>query len=352
MDEPADTVCPRCGEHVDQHRFCEECGHDLWLRRSGTSDAVAPAGPCPGCGTDAESDEGYCPSCGLRAPDGTDHVETDLGALAGVSDRGRVHARNEDAMAIGRLAAPCPHAALAAVVCDGVSTVHSPELASRTGADAALTVLLGVPGPDESAEQRVRDAVAAAAAAVDRLPGAGGRDAPSCTLVCALVRWPAGDHPEITVGWVGDSRAYWLAGPDAPEPAGPLSTDHSWAVEMVAMGALDVAAALADPRAHAITRWLGEGCSAAPDVVTVRPTGPGALLLCSDGLWNYRPTGAELAELTLPEIERSGPAAAAAALTATALDAGGHDNITVVVVPLDAPAGPPAAPHTEPRSPS
>ncbi len=241
---------------------------------------------------------------------------------------------------------------MAAVVCDGVSTVHSPELASRTAADAALAVLLGPPGEGDDAQQRVRDAVGAAASAVGRLAGARDRDAPSCTLVCALVRHPDGDLPEITVGWVGDSRAYWLAGPDTVDASAPLTSDHSWAVEMVAIGALDVAAARADPRAHAITRWIGEGGSRVPDVVTVRPAGPGALLLCSDGLWNYLPAGDELAELALPEIERAGPVGAATALTTVALEAGGHDNITVVVVPLGTAAGSSVAPHPEPRSPS
>jgi PPM family protein phosphatase len=352
-DRPTvDAVCPHCKEPVDAYRFCEECGNDLWLRRRSTSDALtAPCG-CPGCGAAPDAEGAYCPSCGLRSADGTESVEIDLGALAGVSDRGHLHPRNEDAMAIGLLAAPAPRADVAAVVCDGVSTVHSPELASRTAADAALAVLLGPPGDGDDAEQRVRDAVGAAASAVGRLPGARDRDAPSCTLVCALVRHADGDLPEITVGWVGDSRAYWLAGPDTVDASAPLTTDHSWAVEMVALGALDAATALADPRAHAITRWIGEGGSRVPDVATVRPAGHGALLLCSDGLWNYLPAGDELAELALPEIERAGPVGAATALTTVALEAGGHDNITVVVVPLGTAAGSSVAPHTEPRSPS
>src|ERR687897_52209 len=47
------ATCSRCGEPVDGHRFCEDCGHDLWLRRSGA--AVAPAGPCPACGTNGHN---------------------------------------------------------------------------------------------------------------------------------------------------------------------------------------------------------------------------------------------------------------------------------------------------------
>ncbi|MFC5234332.1 PP2C family protein-serine/threonine phosphatase [Pseudonocardia zijingensis] len=305
----------------------------MWLRRGGA--ARAPGGPCPGCGTPGDnghggvdrSGEAYCETCGLRRSDGTEHVEADLGAIAGVSDRGLSHARNEDAMALGLLAAPGAAPVLAAVVCDGVSSVDSPELASRAGADAALERLLHPAAPT------MRDAVAAAATAVEALEEVSVRNPPSCTLVAAIVRPDDG----ITVGWVGDSRAYWLAAPDAVEPARLLTVDHSWAVEMVAAGAMDAATALADPRAHAITRWLGAGGEPRPDVVTLHPACPGLLLICSDGLWNYLPGAVDLAEVALPELARGGPAAVARALTAIALDAGGRDNITVVAVPIGLP---------------
>jgi PPM family protein phosphatase len=330
-------ACPRCGEPVDDHRFCEDCGHDLWLRRGGV--AIPPTGPCPACGADVARSAGgvgatgevYCGACGLRRPDGTDRVETDLGLIGGVSDRGLSHARNEDAMAVGVLAAPARSSLIAAAVCDGVSTVDFPELAARAGADAALARLLHPGGPD------MKEAVAEAQAAVERVDDvvAGGdlQNAPSCTLVAAVVR-PAEAGAEVTVGWVGDSRAYWLAPADAAEPARLLTVDHSWAVEMVTTGAIDMAAAMADPRAHAITRWLGSGEDPEPGVVTLRPAGPGLLLLCTDGLWNYQPDAAELTGLALPALARGGPLAVARALTAVALDAGGRDNITVVAVPV------------------
>src|ERR687895_914784 len=243
-------ACPRCGEPADGHRFCEECGHDLWLRRGGA--AVAPAGPCPACGANGRNGfgrdgvdaggEAYCGTCGLRRPDGTDRVEADLGQVAGVSDRGLSHVRNEDAMAVGLLApppdAPNSRGLVAAAVCDGVSSVDFPELASRAGADAALARLLHPQGPD------MWEAVAEAADAVAAVDAGDVRTPPSCTLVAAAVRPDApGSGTEITVGWVGDSRAYWLAAPDAAEPASLLTVDHSWAVEMVSAGVLDMDAA-------------------------------------------------------------------------------------------------------------
>jgi serine/threonine protein phosphatase PrpC len=257
----------------------------------------------------------------MGEPEGTDRIETDLEVVAGVTDRGHVHERNEDAMALGRW----PDGTVAAVVCDGVSTSLTPQQASRLAADAALDVLLTSSAP---APERVDAAVLAAASAVATLGRAGDPHAPSCTLVCALAR-----PSEITVGWVGDSRAYWLAPPDAADPARPVTVDHSWAAQMVAAGVLDEAAAMRDPRAHAITRWLGAGGTTQVEITTLHPAGPGALLLCTDGLWNYRSDAADLAAVTLPELADGGAIAAAKALTALALDAGGRDNITVVVIP-------------------
>lgn len=251
----------------------------------------------------------------------TDRVETDLEVVAGVTDRGHVHEHNEDAMALGRL----PDGTVAAVVCDGVSTSLAPQQASRVAADTALDVLLTSTAP---VPERVEAAVQAAASAVAVLGRAGDPHAPSCTLVCALVR-----PGEIAVGWVGDSRAYWLAPPDAAEPARLVTTDHSWAVQLVAAGVLDEAAAMRDPRAHAITRWLGAGGTAEAEVATLRPTGGGALLLCSDGLWKYLPGATDLAAVALPASADGGPIAAAEALTTLALGAGGRDNVTVVVIP-------------------
>jgi PPM family protein phosphatase len=329
---PAATLsCPNCAEPIDLNsRYCEACGTDLVVRR-GTSTAAPPPGtrPCPGCGTPEHPDDGgYCRDCGLRRPDHTDRVDIDLGDLAGVSDKGRVRTRNEDAFALGRRL----RVARAAVVCDGVSTSLTPELAARAASDAALEVLLGVRG---DATSRTREAMTAAAKAVRKL---GERsNGPSCTLVSGLVQPAADGGTEITVGWIGDSRAYWLGLPGSPEPAALLTTDHSWAAEMIAVG-MDPATAAADRRAHAITRWLGPDSEVGGDVLTLRPRGPGALLLCSDGLWNHVPDPAELTAIAL-SAARSGPPetapmSAATALTAAALEAGGRDNITIVIIPV------------------
>ena len=282
----------------------------------------------------------YCPQCGLRYRGGSDRVEVDLGALAGVSDRGLAHAHNEDAMALGRYACASTDGRIAAVVCDGVSSSRTPERAAQAAAEAALDVLLDAEST-ESSERRVRDAVGSAARAVAARSIGEGSEDPSCTIVAVLVDATDEAHPGVTVGWIGDSRAYWLAAPGTAEPSRRLTDDHSWAAEMREPGDVDDAALLDDPHAHVLTRWLGPGGAAEPDVALFDPAGPGMVLLCTDGLWNYLPAAADLAETALAVTNGDGgdgdgdlALRRAAALTAVALEAGGRDNITVALIPI------------------
>ena len=150
-----------------------------------------------------------------------------------------------------------------------------------------------------------------------------------------------------TVCWLGDSRAYWLGA--AGSGAQQLTRDDSLAEELVAAGLLDAADALASPQAHVVTRWIGADLATEPaHVVQFEPPGTGVLLLCSDGLWNYVPDAADLAARALP-VALTDPLAAAAGLVAFALGAGGHDNVTAVLVPFP-PGRPYAAPHPPERT--
>jgi len=80
-------------------------------------------------------------------------------------------------------------------------------------------------------------------------------------------------------------------------------------------------------------------------VTRFEPPGPGVLLLCSDGLWNYEPEAAKLAERALPEA-LTDPLAAAGALVEFALESGGVDNVTVVLAPFPPATTQPVSDHT------
>ena len=251
---------------------------------------------CPVCSVDpsatpgAISAEGYCESCGRKVPSGRDHAELDLGWLAGVTDRGLRHPRNEDAMALATAETPAGPVAVA-VVCDGVSTSPRPDEASLAGTQAAVRMLLTSVRRGDDPEEASLAAVRQAHLALTSL---GSPDmAPSATYISATI---GGDA--VTVCWLGDSRAYWLA---ADAPGIRLTTDDSLAEEMVARGELTEAEAMASPQAHVITRWLGADVThPEPHVVRFEPPGPGVVLVCSDGLWNYRPDVAGLTKLALP----------------------------------------------------
>ena len=149
---------------------------------------------------------------------------------------------------------------------------------------------------------------------------------------------------EVTLCWLGDSRAYWL-GQSASESR-LLTRDDSVAGGMVAAGLADEAAAMASPHAHVLTRWLGGDAADLADdpdraahVERYTPPGPGALLMCSDGLWNYLPEAVDLTGLALPKA-LSDPLGAAADMVKFAIDSGGADNITVVLIPYLSPETP------------
>ena len=336
----AGVTCPSCGGPTAAgDSFCEACGRELTPAVI-SADASGKSPECPVCSVDPTglpagvSPEGYCESCGRKVPTGREHVELGLGLLAGVTDRGLRHTRNEDAMALATADAPGGPVAIA-VVCDGVSTSPQPDDASLTAAQASVRVLLtSVRRGDDPAEASLA-AVQAASRALTGMGSPG--EAPSATYISAVI---GGDA--VTVCWLGDSRAYWLG---AGSGARRLTTDDSLAEELVARGVMGEAEALASPQAHVITRWLGADLSEPePHVIRFEPPGPGVVLVCSDGLWNYRPEAAGLAELALPTA-LTDPLGVAAELVKFALDAGGIDNITAVLAPFPLAPFPEEPPH-------
>jgi serine/threonine protein phosphatase PrpC len=261
---------------------------------------VVIATRCAGCGATALADDDFCERCGRDlAEPARDHVEVDVVTAAGVSDRGCVHERNEDALYLevtpGRVAV---------VVADGVSTSAGPHIAASAAAEAAGAALLA--GADPVA------AAAAADVAVQAVAWSGEGEAPSCTIVAAVL---AGGG--LAVAWLGDSRAYRIV----DGRADLLTADHTLATSPGEVS-------------HAITRWVGAGAPAGPAPVARRQgVEGGRLLLCTDGLWNL------VADEELVVLATGGtPAAAARRLVAAAIERGGRDNVTVVVVDVDAAA--------------
>jgi serine/threonine protein phosphatase PrpC len=283
---------------------------------------------CPGRVVD-----GYCEKCGFLQPTGRDHVEVRARRAFGVSDRGLRHKRNEDAMAVRVIGDDAPRAAgtVVAVVCDGVSSSPRSDEASRVTAETGATVLAERLRQGADPREATGAAMTRAAEAVSAIADSPS-SAPACTFVSAVVDPRTGS---VTVGWVGDSRAYWISGGPASSASALLTRDDSWSEAMVQMGALSREEAMSSANAHALIAWMGaDSGEIDAHVSTVTPTGPGAVLLCSDGLWNYYPEAQDLAA-AVPGATGA-PLEAARTYVSLALRAGGKDNVTVVVVPVPA----------------
>ncbi|WP_067604619.1 PP2C family protein-serine/threonine phosphatase [Nocardiopsis listeri] len=330
-----DAVIPRTGPAPASPKVVPE-----WRPPTTGGEPVVAADPgrcvwCPGRVVD-----GYCEKCGFLQPTGRDHVEVRAGKVFGVSDRGLRHKRNEDAMAIRVMEEDAPHAAgaVVAVVCDGVSSSPRSDEASRVTAETGATVLaerLRQGADPREATGVAMTQAARAVAAIAESP----EFAPACTFVSAVTCPNTGT---VTVGWVGDSRAYWLSGGPTSSTSTLLTRDDSWSEAMVQMGALTREEAMRSANAHALIAWMGaDSGEIDAHISTVTPTGPGAVVLCSDGLWNYYPEAEALAD-AVPGTDTA-PLDAARTYVGLALRAGGKDNITVVVIPV--PAGGRRAEH-------
>lgn len=251
----------------------------------------------------------------------------------GLSDVGLRRERNEDAFAVARgTCRGVPWALL--VVCDGVSSSARADEASGLSARVVANVLTHFAESGDIATESPSVAMTHAiqsahiAVCVDYMMHMN-EEPPGTTIVAALVY---GSH--VTLGWVGDSRAYFLGQKEALL----LTQDHSWAVEMIARGELSEEEAMSAPLAHALTKCVGP-LEAEYDFVGVPHLEPGVrtlaleeeggLLLCSDGLWNYFPKAEELRTL-LGDIapDQSGERVARLFVN-HALACGGDDNTTV-----------------------
>ncbi len=217
------------------------------------------------------------------------------------------------------------------VVCDGVSQSQTPELAAATASRVALQVLTAARDSGAPAVAAMRDAIVRAHDAVCSLPfdRQSDIDPPATTIVAAWLHANG-----ATIGWLGDSRAYWL-GPDGQQA---LTRDHSWLALTLERGDMPEHQARRDPRAHALVSCLGTTSFAAatlcpePSVIASERR-PGWLLLCSDGVWNYADSAAEIA-MAAGDAASGDAAGLCARLVAFARARGGADNVTAVAVRL------------------
>ncbi len=235
---------------------------------------------------------------------------------AAVTDRGRKRPSNEDAFGFS-----VEHGVY--VVCDGMGGAAAGEIASSLAVDEMMRLLTTrdaqqpLPLDAEHAVEAANQTIYSRAQRSNKLNGMG------TTLVSLIV--------EDRRAWilnVGDSRGYRLRESGFEQ----ITLDHSLVEEQVRLGRMDRQEALRSPLRNVITRALGTQSCVTPDIFELE-TEPGDLfLLCSDGLTR---------ELTDPLIESLLLLGAplnelCARLVAAANQAGGHDNITCLLVRANA----------------
>jgi len=237
---------------------------------------------------------------------------------AAVTDRGRKRPSNEDAFGFSVEAGVY-------VVCDGMGGAAAGEIASTLAVDEVLR-LLSHPGENgqvtfpisaEKAIYAANEAIYSRAQRNHRLSGMG------TTLVAMTTR-----DRQVWVLNVGDSRCYRLHKGLLEQ----LTQDHSLVEEQVRMGRMSPNEALRSPLRNVITRALGTQCQVTPDIFELEAESGDLFLLCSDGLTR------ELSDKVIQTLlTRDLPLETLSArLVEAAKKAGGHDNITCLLVRVEA----------------
>jgi len=151
-----------------------------------------------------------------------------------------------------------------------------------------------------------------------------GRQGMGTTLTAAVI-----DGDQLLIAQVGDSRAYHIYSQDNRLRA--ITRDHSLVGELISAGQITEEEARFHPNRSVITRALGSDTNVYPDLYEMRLHEHDRLLLCSDGL------NSMLDDVEIETIlaQHPDPQQAADALVEAAREAGGYDNITVIVVNID-----------------
>jgi protein phosphatase len=232
---------------------------------------------------------------------------------AALTDRGRKRPSNEDAFGFS-----VEHGVY--VVCDGMGGAAAGEIASSIAVDEILRHLTarreGKAALPELAEKAVcaaNEAIYSRAQRNQRLNGMG------TTLVALVV-----EERRAWVFNVGDSRCYRLREGRIEQ----VTLDHSLVEEQVRMGRMSHSEALRSPLRNVITRALGTQNCVTPDCFEFQAESGDLFMLCSDGLTRELTDSAieSILGSSLPLQDRC------ARLIESAKKAGGHDNITCVLV--------------------
>ncbi|MFD0671810.1 Stp1/IreP family PP2C-type Ser/Thr phosphatase [Cohnella sp. GCM10027633] len=239
---------------------------------------------------------------------------------------GKVRQVNEDQAWSGTLG----EGLTAAIVADGMGGHRAGEVASGLAIDSLVASLQAWKRDDAGADKtellrewirKANDVVFETASLNEQYHNMG------TTVVLALVEGSNG-----WIGHIGDSRAYRYRDGKLSQ----LTEDHTLVNELTKSGQLSAEEAARHPRRNVLTRALGTDRDVEVDVQSFEWRSGDRLLLCSDGLSGLVGHSQMIGTL---EARGADLEAQADKLIALALDAGGDDNVTVVLVADDGAAG-------------
>lgn len=230
------------------------------------------------------------------------------------TDVGRVRPINEDSYYL-----PVQGERFCAVA-DGMGGHNAGEVASALAVEAFSEVMRGAKKPNESA---LHEAVSRANEAVFREARRDDQKSGMGTTFTAL----SADKKNVYLAHVGDSRAYLMRNGAIMR----VTMDHTLVEEMVLQGLITVREAKTHPKRNYITRALGTGEAVDVDLIQLERRQGDVYLLCTDGLSNMVDDRKMLEVLSSDsdgnEKVRS--------LVRAALEAGGPDNITAMIVSFE-----------------
>lgn len=237
------------------------------------------------------------------------------------SNVGRVRHVNEDQSWVGQL----DNGVTLAIVADGMGGHQAGDVASRMAVDAFRSVLEQHAAKPELSEQEgkmlIRQAISEANESIYAMAASHEQYHNMGTTIVAVLL----QADNAIIGHVGDSRAYRVA----KESIQLLTIDHSLVNELVKSGQLTDEEAANHPRRNVLTRAIGTDSQVEIDVQSLAWSPEDVLLLCSDGLTNMVSEQEMHAVIASEELELEGKADH---LIGLALEAGGDDNVTVVLL--------------------
>jgi len=242
----------------------------------------------------------------------------DIGSF---SDVGRVREGNEDALLVIKPDDGPRAGQVVVAVADGMGGHNAGEVASAI-AVAALRRVVESAEPSLAADELLTSGVSLGNQTIwDAAAEDVAKDGMGTTLVCALLDQTG----KVVIANVGDSRAYaYLNG-----EVRLVTADHTWVNEQVLAGYLSPSDARTSPYRNLLTRTLGNAPRVDVDIFTGLHLGAGdGLILVSDGVTGYLDEGDFASVLR----EADSAQAAAEELVREAVERGGADNATAVVV--------------------